>query len=142
MDRAEWQQLAEDRVADAEALLAADRWSGAYYLAGYAVECALKSCVLAHLSQNPGIIFQEKQKKYSEQCWTHNLDDLIRLAGLGPELQNSIDARAELAESWTKVKDWKESSRYEQKTKIEAETLLSAVTNASDGILAWIKNHW
>ncbi len=40
VNRAELQQLAEDRILDAQALLAVNRWSGAYYLAGYAVECA------------------------------------------------------------------------------------------------------
>ena len=35
------QQLAEDRILDAASLLAVGRWSGAYYLAGYAVECGL-----------------------------------------------------------------------------------------------------
>ncbi len=43
MNRAELQRLAKDRLLDAKALFAARRWSGAYYLAGYAVECALKA---------------------------------------------------------------------------------------------------
>ena len=47
MTRADFQKLANERVADARALLAARRWGGAYYLAGYAVECGLKSCVIA-----------------------------------------------------------------------------------------------
>jgi len=38
----------DERIEDATALLAASRWSGAYYLTGYALECALKSCVLAY----------------------------------------------------------------------------------------------
>ena len=33
-------------VTDARALLAAGCWAGAYYLAGYALECALKACIL------------------------------------------------------------------------------------------------
>jgi hypothetical protein len=37
LNRAELRQLAEDRVLDARALLKEGRWSGAYYLAGYAV---------------------------------------------------------------------------------------------------------
>jgi hypothetical protein len=31
MNRADLQQLAEDRLLDAQALLGAQRWSGAYY---------------------------------------------------------------------------------------------------------------
>ena len=44
--RAEWQQLAEDRILDAQAHLAVARWSAAYYLIGYAVECGLNSKLL------------------------------------------------------------------------------------------------
>lgn len=39
------QALAEARVADARALLNAKRFDAAYYLAGYAIECALKACI-------------------------------------------------------------------------------------------------
>lgn len=60
MNRIELQQLASDRILDAEALLAARRWSGAYYLGGYAVECGLKSCVLAYVERT-GIIFQNRK---------------------------------------------------------------------------------
>jgi hypothetical protein len=45
MNRAELQQLAEARLADAQVLLEAGRLDGAYYLLGYVVECALKSCI-------------------------------------------------------------------------------------------------
>lgn len=45
MDRSELQRLAQERLADSEALFAAGRFSGAYYLAGYVIECALKACV-------------------------------------------------------------------------------------------------
>ncbi|HYP09337.1 MAG TPA: hypothetical protein VER03_24140 [Bryobacteraceae bacterium] len=48
MTRQDLQELAEMRLADAEALLVAGRYSGAYYLAGYAVECAIK----AHVSRS------------------------------------------------------------------------------------------
>ncbi len=35
MNRADLQRLANDRIADAKVLLAARRWTAAYYLAGY-----------------------------------------------------------------------------------------------------------
>lgn len=44
MNRRTFQQLSATRLADARALLAARRYA-AYYLAGYAVECALKACI-------------------------------------------------------------------------------------------------
>src|SRR5437764_991419 len=83
MNRAELQQLAQERIRDAKVLLAAKQWSAAYYLAGYAVECALKSCILAFIERT-GFIFVEK--KYAEQCWTHDLEVLLKLAGLEPGL--------------------------------------------------------
>jgi hypothetical protein len=39
----EFQAMAEVRLNDAETLLAAGLWDGAYCLAGYAVECGLKA---------------------------------------------------------------------------------------------------
>ena len=89
MNRAELQQLAADRLLDAQTLLDAPgggRWSGAYYLAGYALECGLKACILARIEKT-GAIFVDK--KFSEKCFTHRLEDLIDLAGLRTELQPS-----------------------------------------------------
>jgi hypothetical protein len=45
MNRNEFQRIARARVADARVLLGAKRYSGAYYLCGYAIECALKACI-------------------------------------------------------------------------------------------------
>lgn len=41
--KAEFQQMAEECLAEASVLLSAGKWSGAYYLAGYTVELALKA---------------------------------------------------------------------------------------------------
>lgn len=46
LTRKDFQTLAEDRLADAQTLLKTQsNWSGAYYISGYAVECALKACI-------------------------------------------------------------------------------------------------
>lgn len=73
MNRLELRQLAEDRILDAANLLAGQRWSGTYYLSGYAVECGLKACILAHVEKT-GVIFLDK--KFGETCWTHDLTAL------------------------------------------------------------------
>ncbi len=44
------QSLADERLGDAKVLLASNRYGGAYYLVGYAVECGLKACI-AKLTQ-------------------------------------------------------------------------------------------
>jgi HEPN domain-containing protein len=45
MNRTDFQEIAELRLKESKALLATGFAEGAYYLAGYAVECALKSCI-------------------------------------------------------------------------------------------------
>ncbi len=50
MNRKDLQSLADERLGDAKVLLASNRYGGAYYLVGYAVECGLKACI-AKLTQ-------------------------------------------------------------------------------------------
>ena len=139
MNRIELQQLAEERAVDAQILLAAGRWSGAYYLAGYAVECGLKACVLIHIERT-GIIFEDK--KYAEKCWTHDLEELLKLANLKPTLDADTAANAALFANWGVAKVWKETSRYEQRTQPETQARFDAIDSKPDGVLQWIRNHW
>lgn len=139
MNRAELQQLAEDRILDAAALLAAGRWSGAYYLTGYAVECGLKACILLHV-QNTGAIFLDK--KYAEKCWTHELETLLVLANLKPAFDRDTAANVVLSGNWGVAKDWTETSRYEQKTQAQAQAMYDAVAAHPDGVLPWIRMRW
>ena len=87
MNRQEAQQLADEWVVDAKLLLDAGRWHAAYYLAGYAVECGLKACVLACIEKT-GILFQDK--RFAERCYTHDLEVLVKAADLeaarGPDI--------------------------------------------------------
>lgn len=140
VNRAELQQLAEDRILDAQALLAARRWSAAYYLSGYAVECGLKSCVLAYVTGSPDVIFQDK--RYSEKCWTHNLEDLVKLAGLDAVLDADGAANPLLGRNWLVVRDWNELARYQQKTEFEARELVDAINDNTNGTLQWIRARW
>ncbi len=141
MSRAEFRQLAEDRILDAAALLApvAQRWSAHYYLAGYSVECGLKSCVLAYVERT-GVIF--KDKKFLENCWTHDLEKLVKFAGLATEFGQARAANPVLDGYWGVVKDWTEESRYQQKTQVQAEALYAAITNNPDGVMPWIRVRW
>jgi hypothetical protein len=140
--RAEWQQLAEDRILDAQAHLApgVGRWSAAYYLVGYAVECGLKSCIVARVAAQPGLIYEER--KFAQELWTHDFETLVRLAGL--ETDRDRDAAANPARSgyWKIVKKWNEQARYLQKTQAEAELLFEAVVHPINGVMQWIRTHW
>jgi hypothetical protein len=140
MTRADWQQIAEERAKDAQALIAVSQWSGAYYLAGYAVECGLKSCVLLRLAGAPELIFLER--RFSEKCWTHNLEDLVELADLAAVRAVAVAGNPALEANWQTVKDWSEQDRYRMKTEAQARRLVAAVTDIGNGVLPWIKGRW
>jgi HEPN domain-containing protein len=140
MNRAEWQRLANERIADAKVLLNARRWSVAYYVAGYAVECALKSCILARLSGEAELIFEDK--RFSEKCWTHVLGQLLEFAGLRAALDADMAIDPVLQFFWETAKDWKETSRYARKTRKDAEDLYEAIANKKHGVLQWFKKYW
>jgi HEPN domain-containing protein len=44
MNREDLKRLSLIRIREAHVLLKASEYSGAYYLAGYSLECALKAC--------------------------------------------------------------------------------------------------
>jgi hypothetical protein len=97
VNRAELRQLAEDRIEDARILLAAGRWSGAYYLAGYALECGLKACIMARVEKT-GVIFQDK--KVPEKCYIPDPEKLVELADLKPDLDAATATNATLSGNW------------------------------------------
>jgi HEPN domain-containing protein len=139
VNRQDLRQLAQDRLQDAAALLAVGRWPGAYYLVGYAVECGLKACIMAHVEAT-GAIFQDK--KFAERCWTHNLEVLVVQANLKPALDALAGANANFSGNWGTANDWEERSRYQQKTQAEAQALYDAISSNPDGVFQWIQNHW
>ena len=140
MNRADWKQIAEEKLFAADALLAASQWTSAYYLAGYAIECGLKSCVLARLAGFPEVIFEDKM--YSKNCWTHNIEDLVDLAGLKPDRDIAKAAAPALAINWATVGEWREVSRYEMKTQPEAQGLYNAIIDPVSGVMQWIRARW
>ena len=91
MNRREFRALARLRVADARALLRARRWDGAYYLAGYAIECALKACI-ARTFQRGDI----PEPNRVRDIYTHNVRALLRLAELERDLDTARRADAQL----------------------------------------------
>lgn len=139
MDRLGWQQLAEQRVEDARTLLDASRWSCAYYVAGYAIECALKACVLRYVAES-GIIFDDP--KFLGGCRTHDLEDLLKLADLQARFGLACGANPNLIAFWGITTTWSEESRYRQKSQADAEQLYEAITNDPDGVLRWIRTEW
>ena len=129
--------LADLRLKEARVLLGAHCWEGAYYLAGYSVECALKACIA---KQTERYEFPDRQK--TNAVHTHDLDTLIQFAGLSPALQGLQTIDPGLLADWRIVREWWEQSRYERPTRAEAEDLLRAVGTRRRGILRWLRQHW
>ena len=140
MNRGDWQKFAVKYVSDAKALLAARRWSAAYYLTGYAVECGLKACVLARVASEPEVMFADR--RFSDRCWTHDLSQLMSLAGLTAQLDAATAADPQLKLNWEMVKEWDEGSRYERKARVEARRLYAATLSKNHGVFPWIKARW
>ena len=79
MNRPDFQQLAEVRIREAHALLKDGHSDGAYYLADYAVECALKACIAKNVKQHE---FPPPQKVVGESYYTHDRNKLLVTTGL------------------------------------------------------------
>jgi len=137
VNRADLQWLAEERIKDAKVLLAARRWSAAYYLAGYAVEAALKACIAKLMKSE---VFSDRN--FAEKCWTHNLQQLVLLAGLKMDLDAALQTDPDLRDNWDIAKEWSESRRYARMTKSDAEDLYEAITNKKHGVFPWLKQRW
>jgi hypothetical protein len=92
---------------------------------------------------HPGEPFSNLQdRKFSEKCWTHDLEGLLALANLAPTLAADTAANPALSANSAVAKDWAETSRSVQKTQPEAETLSEAITNDPSGVLPWIRIRW
>jgi hypothetical protein len=139
VNRNDFQQLADLRIAEAAALLtlAVPMADGAYYIAGYAVECALKACIAKSYGAE-----EWPDKGFVVDCHTHEILKLVRLAALEPARSADVAANPNLGTNWNIVKDWSERSRYERHSLAKAQRLCEAITHAADGVLPWIKNHW
>ncbi len=142
MDRKKLQALAKVRLKDSKALLGKKRWAGAYYLCGYAVECALKACLLRHLGESGALFSDRDYVKRLSGCWTHELGTLVFLAGLDSEFGKARGANPVLDAFWTITKEWTENSRYDEKTEAEAKLLYEAISHQTDGVFRWIRSRW
>ena len=135
---AEFQVLAEQRLVEAKALLDLEKWDGAYYLAGYAVELALKACIIKTLMATDTF----PDRDFSKNCYTHVIETLVKLAKLDEALKLAMDTDRYLFNNWTTVRDWSEQKRYHRIDKTEAEALYAAIADDTHGVLPWIKTQW
>jgi HEPN domain-containing protein len=137
MNRWELQKIARIRKREAKLLLDNELYRGAYYLCGYVIECALKACIAKKTRQ-----YDFPDDKIVKKSYTHDLKQLIEVAGLEPELDNEINRNASFSHYWTTVKDWKEISRYYVKSEKDAIDMYKALVARNDGVYRWVIRYW
>lgn len=138
MNRAEFRQLAELRLTDAQALLGLRRYAAAYYLGGYVIECALKACI-ARQFQRANI----PDSRLVSNIFTHDLARLLRIADLEQPLLEAGHRDRQLELAWGTVLTWNEATRYEgRRSPAEAVDLIRAIAEPHHGVFPWLRHYW
>ena len=123
-------RCAVQRYEDAQILLDAAHTTGAVYLAGYAIECILKSLLLSTLAVGP----REAMIKSFRGAKAHDFD------WLRTKYLKDRHARfpPEITEAFSLVNVWSTDLRYQPRTMKteEAESFLGSVSI----IILWAKN--
>jgi hypothetical protein len=138
-DHKSFQQLAQLRLDEAKLLVRENQPSGAYYLGGYAIECALKARIAKQFQAN-----EIPDKALVNRVYTHDLSDLMRLAGLEAELDAARRADSALDRRWSIIKNWNEQARYRVWTHDDASAMISAIAGdgRAEGLFQWLTARW
>ena len=104
---------------------------GAYDLAGYAVECALKASIARRTQQDdcpPPV-------KDVQKIYTHDLKGLLAYAELDGPLRHDAPEGPELDKNWAIVLRWSEKARYGRYPYEDVRDMVMTVNHADDGVL-------
>jgi HEPN domain-containing protein len=137
LTKANLESLAQMRLDDAKLLLQLNKASSAYYLAGYAVELALKACI-SKLFQPDTI----PDKAFVNAIYVHKPSELLKVAGLAQEFDTDSKADPQLATNWVISCKWTEATRYEFHSPLSAAALITAIGDPQHGVFQWLKKHW
>jgi HEPN domain-containing protein len=137
LNREDFQTIAGIRLKEAKSLLDSGHYDGAYYLAGYAVECSLKACIAKQTKE-----YDFPDKKTVERSYSHDFEQLLKVAGLEKSLRDETKLDTTLEVNWAIVKDWSEDARYRRNNRKQAEDLYQAIATDGNGVLQWLRKHW
>lgn len=136
LTRKDLQRLADLRAKEAGVLARNRNEQGAFYLGGYAIECALKACIAKETKRHE---FPPKVDDV-RSIYTHNLEGLLKLAQLEKQLETDAKANPSLGINRNVVKTWNEETRYKV-SGLNGKDLHAAISGPS-GVLPWIKQRW
>ena len=135
--RRDFRNLALMRLKEAKVLLDRGKYSGAYYLCGYSLECGLKACIAKKIKRS-----QFPDLGFVKDCWVHNLRLLVKAAALNDEWEKKKKSDKQFLTNWGVVKDWDVNSRYKKYNKKVATDFYNAVADDHNGVLQSIKLYW
>jgi HEPN domain-containing protein len=136
LNRKDFQLLSNVRLKEAKALLGVGLYNGAYYLAGYAVECGLKACIAKRTLRYD---FPDRDV---QGLYTHAPRKLLEKAGLAAELEAHVARDLLFRMNRDIVGRWSPESRYNVHSREDAGALVSAVGERPHGVMLWIKRYW
>jgi len=136
LTRKHFQLLAQLRADEAAVLVRNRKKMGAFYLGGLAIECALKACIAKKTRRYEF----PRDRKYVDKVYSHDLSELLKLAGLNDQLDQDLKSNRNLATNWGVVKSWNIDSRYEASGLKGSD--MNVAVNSADGVLQWIKLRW
>ncbi len=135
--RDDLKDLARQRLREARVLLRSAQYDGSYYLAGLAIECALKACIARRTRR-----YEFPDIRVVRESYIHNLTRLLKTAGLERTLDHDSRTQPTLSTNWAVVKDWDVESRYTVNGRQKAQDLYTAITGRRHGVMPWIRQHW
>lgn len=97
--------LIQHRLLDAETLFNAERYDGAVYLCGYAVEIALKNKICETLNWT-GFPSTANEFNTKKSLKTHSFDILLSFTGI------EVDIKTNYFAEWSAVNTWNPEDRY------------------------------
>jgi HEPN domain-containing protein len=132
IDKDQLRQIGDTRLAEARALLEAGHFSGAIYLAGYAVECWLKVAI-CHALDWEGLY---------ETFKSHDLKHLLLHSGLIRRVEQAAEVSAsfkKITGMWPKDRgEWLRYNPPESYTAKQAEAFLNWVDGEKEGVIPWL----
>src|SRR5207249_1916826 len=96
LTRKHFQLLAQLRADEAAVLVRNRKKMGAFYLGGLAIECALKACIAKKTRRYEF----PRDRKYVDKVYSHDLSELLKLAGLNDQLDQDLKSNRNLATNW------------------------------------------
>lgn len=143
------QNLALLRLEEAKILAQNSKPDGAFYLAGYSVELALKAKVAERLGL-PGLFDEQNTSQQfngiselRRLAKTHNLVLLFVLSGLQSAFDQKRAADVEFGTASNWLNDWSEGLRYRSPGAITTAGIAHflSILEGPTGLLQWIKQH-